>query len=90
VSFSVGWNKLSAVPAIQTGFDSQLPELRGACSSLLLADQKTHNLELAVEVDLPFVLPVNEKPVNPSGLTDCILEWMKAFFRKRQSVLRPE
>jgi hypothetical protein len=38
VSFSigvtVGWNKLRAVPAIQLGFDSRLPELRRACSSL--------------------------------------------------------
>ena len=30
----VGWNKLRAVPAIRTGYDSRLPEQRGACSSL--------------------------------------------------------
>ena len=30
----VGWNKLRADPAIRTGVDSRLPELRGACSNL--------------------------------------------------------
>jgi len=34
IGVAVGWNKLRAVPAIQTGFASRLPELRGACSSL--------------------------------------------------------
>jgi hypothetical protein len=37
IGMTVGWNKLGAVPAIRTRFDSQLPELpelRGACSSL--------------------------------------------------------
>ncbi|MFT4557080.1 MAG: hypothetical protein ACI8P0_000599 [Planctomycetaceae bacterium] len=27
MSIKVGWNKLRAVPAIRTGFDSRLPEL---------------------------------------------------------------
>jgi hypothetical protein len=33
-SVTVGWNKLRAVPALRTFFDSRLPELRCACSSL--------------------------------------------------------
>jgi len=34
IGMTVGWNKLRAVPAIRTGFDTRMPELRGACSSL--------------------------------------------------------
>jgi hypothetical protein len=37
---TVGWNKLRAVAAIQADFDSRLPELRGACSSLRKKSQR--------------------------------------------------
>ena len=40
----VGWNKLRAVPAVESQNAFKLPELRGACSSLLLRHLKNHSL----------------------------------------------